>query len=162
MTAPPWSAFAIHEYAIVRCLYGTQPEHRAREVLSSVLAWLGLEEKGFEAGLAVNELVTNARLYAPPPYELRVYLSASVVKVAVVDGGSDHMELARRLEGTEAGRPTGDESGRGLQLVAGLFPGRCGAESATTCMGLSPAKQVWINLPRTRDPLEGEPGDALS
>lgn len=167
MTTPLRAASAITStdrrgHAIVRCLHGAQPEHRAREVLSSVLAWLGLEEKAFEAGLAVNELVTNARLHAPPPYELRVYLSANGVKIAVVDGGTDPAEVARRLEQTEAGQPTGDESGRGLQLVAGLFPGRCGAESATTCVGLSPAKQVWISLPGTFDRLEGEPGDAPS
>jgi hypothetical protein len=165
MTTPLWSASAITStdrrgHAIVRCLHGPEPEHRAREVLASVLVWLGLEENSFEAGHAINELVTNARLHAPPPYELRIYVSANGVKIAVVDGGIDHAEVARRLEQTEAGRPTGDESGRGLQLVAGLFPGRCGAEAATTCVGLSPAKQVWISLPLDR--LEGEPGDAPS
>lgn len=147
-------------YTIVRSLYGPQPERRAREAMLSVLAWVGMKDDLFEAELAVDELVTNARKHGRPPYELRVYLSAVNVKIAVVDGGTDHADLAQRLCQTTAGEPTPGESGRGLQLVAGLFPNRCGAEQTTTCVGLAPAKQVWITLPRNDDHPEGERRDA--
>jgi len=151
-----------HDFAIVRPLCGTRPERRAREVLEEVLAWLGHKGEAFEAGLAVSELVSNARLHAPPPCELHVYPSVSGVKIAVVDGGDDYVELAHRLAQTQAGRATRGESGRGLQLVAGLFPGRWGVGPATTCTGLSPAKQIWINLPGEGQPREGQSDGAPS
>jgi anti-sigma regulatory factor (Ser/Thr protein kinase) len=152
MNAPPWLDSQMgpnsQEYAIVRCLYGPEPEHRARDVIAKALTWLGLGKHGFDAELAVGELATNARKHAPPPYELRVYVSKAVVKIAIVDGGVDHSELAGRLAGTTTGQPTECESGRGLQLVTGLFHNRCGAELTTTCTGLGPVKQVWIALSR--------------
>ncbi len=154
MTAPSRPASTIAptrgEYAVIRCLYGRQPERRARDIVVSVFAWLGLKDEAFEAELAVDELVANAREHARPPYELRIYISADTIKIAVMDGGADHAALAHRLYAVTAGEPTEGESGRGLQLVAGLFSGRCGVEPTTSCIGLTPAKQVWIALPRTR------------
>lgn len=153
MDAPPRPVSQIvasnrNEHAIVRCLYGAQPVHRARGLVADVLTWLGRKDDVFEAELAVDELVSNAFKHAPAPYELRVYLSAAGVKVAVVDRGADHSDLARRLAGTTIGQQTEMLSGRGLQLIAGFFHGRCGVEPTTTCTGLGPAKQVWFALPQ--------------
>jgi anti-sigma regulatory factor (Ser/Thr protein kinase) len=154
MTAPPPGSLLASaregEQVIVRCLYEKEPEHHARDMVTGILPQLGLGET-FEAELAISELVANARRHAPGPYELRLYLAATGVKIAVVDGGNDHAELAQRLLQAAAEESTAEESGRGLQLVAGLFPGRCGAEPTTTCVGLSPAKQLWITVPGDGD-----------
>lgn len=138
------------EHAILRCLYGPHPEHRARRLITGELAMLGCKDALPDVELAVNELVANARQHAPAPYELRIIVTSAAVKIAVMDGGADHADLARRLARSDIGRPANGSSGRGLQIVAGLFPGACGAEPAYTCAGLRPAKQVWITTPRHR------------
>jgi hypothetical protein len=97
---------------------------------------------------AVNELVTNAHQHAPGPYELRVYFGPAEVKIAVMDSGGDHTALARRLLQAATTDVFDGESGRGLQIVTGLFPGAWGAEAVASCLGLTPAKQVWIAVPR--------------
>jgi hypothetical protein len=132
----------------IRCLHGRQPEHRARQIVADVLAGAGLAGELPDAELAVSELVTNARQHAPGPYELRIYVDPAAVKIAVMDGGADHIDVARKLVRAAAGLASGGESGRGLQIVTGLFPGSWGAEPAVACTGLAPAKQVWIMLPR--------------
>ena len=48
----------------------------------------------------------------------------------------------------------GGESGRGLQIVTGLFPGSYGVEPTVTCTGRTPAKQVWIEI---ECPVQNEP-----
>jgi Histidine kinase-like ATPase domain len=133
-------------YAVVRCLSGPRPEHRARRLVTDVLAAAGVEAGLGDVELAVNELVTNARQHAPGPYELRIIFGPTSVMVAVVDGGADHAELARRFLNAAAGGVADGESGRGLQIVAGLFPGSCGTGPTSTCTGLTPAKQVWITI----------------
>ncbi|MEV5830474.1 ATP-binding protein [Spirillospora sp. NPDC052242] len=143
------------ERTLVRCLDGPRPEHRARDVLVEVLGRLDATEETFEAELAVNELVTNARQHAPPPYELRISWTETRVTVAVVDGGADHDTVLKRLSRATAGCPSEGESGRGLQMVAGLFGGRCGAGATATSTGLVPAKQIWIVLPRKSRHPEG-------
>jgi anti-sigma regulatory factor (Ser/Thr protein kinase) len=110
-------------YAVVRCLSGPRPEHRARRLVTDVLAAAGVEAELDDVELAVNELITNARQHAPGPYELRIVFGPTSVMVAVVDGGADHAELARRFLNAAAGGVADGESGRGLQIVAGLFPG---------------------------------------
>ena len=104
--------------------------------------------------LAVHELVANARLHAPGPYELRILLGRGSMKIAVMDGGGDHAELERGLLRAASGGLGDGESGRGLQIVTGLFPGSCGVEPTATCTGLTPAKQVWIEIER---PVQDEP-----
>jgi anti-sigma regulatory factor (Ser/Thr protein kinase) len=136
----------------MRCLHGPQPEYRARQVVSGVLTHLGMDKELGDVEQAIQELVTNARKHAPRPYELRIYISypaAShpVVTVAVVDGGTDHAAVTRRLAEAAAGVPSLEESGRGLQMVTALFPGSCGAGPALTCPGRVAAKQVWISTP---------------
>jgi len=135
--------------AIIRCLHGSRPERRARRLVVSILTGAGLVTGLPDIELAVGELAANARLHAPGPYELRILLAPAFVKIAVMDGGGDHAELGRRLLQT-AGRELADgESGRGLQIVTGLFSGSCGAEPTSTCTGLTPAKQVWIVVERS-------------
>lgn len=135
-------------YAIVRCLHGPRPEHRARRLVLNALTSAGVITGLPDAELAVDELVANARLHAPGPYELRILIGRAFVKIAVMDGGGDHAELARRLLRAAAGGLADGESGRGLQIVTGLFPGSWGAEPTSTCTGLTPAKQVWIMVER--------------
>jgi hypothetical protein len=141
-------------YAIVRCLHGPRPEHRARRLIINILAGAGTVAGLSDVELAVHELVANARLHAPGPYELRILLGRGSVKIAVMDGGRDHAELGRRLLRAASGEPAGGESGRGLQIVTGLFPGSCGAEPTATCTGSTPAKQVWIEI---ENPVQNEP-----
>jgi hypothetical protein len=78
------------------------------------------------------------------------------VKIAVLDRGEDHHELALRMARAAAAGPLGGESdcesdgesdgesGRGLQIVTSLFPGAWGAEPVATCTGVTPAKQAWF------------------
>jgi hypothetical protein len=134
---------------IIRCLHGAHPEHRARRLVADILRQVGAVSDLPEVELAVSELVTNARQHAPRPYELRIFVTCTLVKIAVMDGGADHDALARRLVQAAAGVPADGESGRGLQIVTGLFPGSWGAEPVITCTGLSPAKQAWIAVPRS-------------
>lgn len=145
-------------YAIVRCLSGPEPEHRARRLVADVLAAVEIQVELGDVEVAVNELVTNARQHAPGPYELRIVFERASLKVVVVDGGADHAELARRFRDAAAGSVTDDESGRGLQIVTGLFPGSWGTGPTSTCTGLIPAKQVWITISRRPWP---EPGWGL-
>ena len=134
-------------YAIIRCLHGPRPEHRARRLVVSILAGAGTVARLPDVELAVHELVANARLHAPGPYELRILLGRGSVKIAVMDGGGDHAELGTRgCCVRPAEDSAGGESGRGLQIVTGLFPGSCGVEPTATCTGMTPAKQVWIEI----------------
>lgn len=135
-------------FAIVRCLYGPRPERRARRLAVQTLEAAGLRDELPDIELAVSELVANARQHAPGPYELRIILQPALVTVAVVDGGADHLELVHKLTRAAAGEMAEGESGRGLQIVTGLFPGCWGAGPATTCTGAAPAKQVWITVGR--------------
>lgn len=134
-------------YTLIRCLYGERPEHRARQLVAEVMA----REVAVDIAdiqLAVSELVSNARQHAPGPYELRMVFGRDLVKVAVLDGGADHAELTQKFRGVAAGRPASDESGCGLQIVTGLFPGAWGTGSALSCTGRTPAKEVWIAVER--------------
>ena len=141
-------------YAIIRCLHGPRPEHRARRLVVNILADGGTVARLPDVELAVHELVANARLHAPGPYELRILLGRGSVKIAVMDGGGDHAELESRLLRAASGEPADGESGRGLQIVTGLFPGSCGVEPTATCTGMTPAKQVWIEI---ECPVQNEP-----
>lgn len=137
-----------HCRVIVRSLYGPEPERRARHLATQVLADLDAAKRLDDVQLAIYEMATNAHRHAPPPYELRIFVSAAIVKLAVVDGGTDHEMLARRLAQTAtAGTPSLEESGRGLLLITALFPGAHGVEPAHAWPGQPGAKQVWISTP---------------
>lgn len=105
-----------------------------------------------EAELAVCEMVSNARRHAPPPHELRIFIYAKIVKVAVTDGGTDLAALADCLARAPAGVLSLEESGRGLQVITALFPDCCGVEPALAWPGRRAAKQVWISMPRPAMP----------
>jgi anti-sigma regulatory factor (Ser/Thr protein kinase) len=77
------------DFAIIRFLHGPEPERRARRLVTKVLTDLGIVEEVDDVQLAVCEMVTNARRHAPQPYELRIFICAEVVKVAVTDSGAD-------------------------------------------------------------------------
>jgi hypothetical protein len=141
-------------FAIVRYLHGPAPERRARRLVTDVLADLGIVEEIDDVQLAVSEMVTNARRHAPPPSELRIFICAEIVKVAVTDGGTDLDALTDRLGEAAAGVPVPalEESGRGLQVIAALFPNRCGVEPALAWPGRRGAKQVWVSVPRPAMP----------
>ena len=137
---------------IIRCLRGPQPERQARRLAACVLRRAGASCDVSDVETAVNELVTNARQHAPGPYELRIYIAPAGVKVAVMDSGGDHIALTRLLAQAATTEAFDGESGRGLQIVTGLFAGSWGTEAVASCMGLTPAKQVWITVPRLPSP----------
>jgi len=143
-------------------LDGHKPEYLARRTATAVLAGLGVgPERRGEVELAVAELAANAGRHAPGPRELRVRVSRDAVTLAVADGGGDYAAIARMLADPDpgAGVPWFEEHGRGLRIVAALFPGACGAAPVAAVRGGGgsggPAKEVWISLPL------GDHGDGL-
>ncbi|HLX51967.1 MAG TPA: ATP-binding protein [Streptosporangiaceae bacterium] len=161
MTPQPLSLIASLEPAqtITHRLDGPRPEHLARRVVTDVMTELGLIADLPDVELVINELVTNARQHAPGPYELRIFIECTTVKIAVLDGGADHAGIEHKLARAAQGAPTDAESGRGLQIVTGMFPGAWGAEPTVTCAGRTPAKQVWITMPRPTPDSPGQAGD---
>lgn len=123
-------------------LEGEQPERAARAAVAKVLARLGVKPSWRDdADLAVQELAVNARQHAPGPYELRVRVGEQAVRIAVADSGAGHAAIARMLAHAATGVPSLDERGRGLQIIAALFPGACGARQCGS------GKEVWISIP---------------
>ncbi|SEO55299.1 ATP-binding protein [Actinacidiphila rubida] len=89
----------------------------ARRVATAVLTvWSMPEELTADAGLILNELVSNAAEHATRGVSIRVTISrvsASRMRLAVIDMDPHHLP-ALRAAGPE------DENGRGLRMVAGL------------------------------------------
>lgn len=137
-------------YVIIRSLQVPEPERRARRLAVQALADLGVTDGLDDVQMAICEMVTNARKHAPPPYQLRIFIGTRTAKLAIADGGTDHEILANRWAQTTAGVPSLEESGRGLLLIAALFAGSCGVESARSWPGRPGAKQVWISVPLPR------------
>ncbi|HEX3958606.1 MAG TPA: ATP-binding protein [Trebonia sp.] len=138
---------------LVQSLDGEQSEYRSRDLTGRVLAFLGIDpDTTYQAQLAVQELATNARRHAPPPHELRIAIRASDVKIAVTDADPGHEAVAQSLATANSSQPGQDtsllsESGRGLLIIARLFPGACGAGPAGAASRARQAKQVWISIP---------------
>jgi len=138
---------------LVQSLDGEQPEYRSRELTGRVLAFLGIDpDMTYQAQLAVQELATNARRHAPPPHELYIAIRTRDVKIAVTDADPCYEAVAQLLAAAISGQPEQDtsllsESGRGLRIIAALFPGACGAGPARTACRSRQAKQVWIIIP---------------
>jgi anti-sigma regulatory factor (Ser/Thr protein kinase) len=156
----PERALPSPELTLVQPLDGEQPEHRARDLTSRVLAILGIDpDTTYQVQLAVQELATNARRHAPPPHELHITICTSDVKIAVTDADSCHEAVAQLLAAA-ASHPEDtsllSESGRGLRIIAALFPGACGAGPACAPSSSRQAKQVWISVPLP-DPIGGKP-----
>jgi len=134
---------------------GEQPERQSRDLVGWLLAILGSDpDVIFQAQLAVQELAANARGHAPPPRELHVTVNVDSVKIAVIDADPNYEAIARLLAAAADDRqPERDdsalsESGRGLRIVAALFPGACGAEPAGARSRSGQGKQVWISVRR--------------
>jgi anti-sigma regulatory factor (Ser/Thr protein kinase) len=132
-------------------LEGEKPSCRARRAVTSLLTGLGVSaERRDEAEVAITELVVNAERHAPGPRELRIVTRSDAVTFAVADGGGDHALIARVLADPGDGVEWFEEHGRGLQIVAALFPEACGAR---LCAGppqpaqpARPAKEVWFSV----------------
>jgi Histidine kinase-like ATPase domain len=149
---PPWPAADNAGTVTTVSLDGHKPECLARRTVTAALARLGVSaERRGEVELAVAELVANAGLHAPGPRELRVRVGQDAVTLGVADGGGDCAVIARILADPGAGVPWFEEHGRGLRIVAALFPGACGAAPVAAVRGGGgsdgPAKEVWITLP---------------
>ncbi len=146
---------------LVQPLDGEQPEHRSRDLTGRVLTILGIDpDTTYQAQLAVQELATNARRHAPPPHELHITICTSEVKIAITDAGPHHEAVAQLLAAATSSQPEQDasllsESGRGLRIIATLFPGACGAGPACASSRSRQAKEVWISVPLP-DPIEGK------
>jgi anti-sigma regulatory factor (Ser/Thr protein kinase) len=138
---------------LVQSLDGEKPEYRSRELTGRVLAFLGIDpDMTYQVQLAVQELATNARRHAPPPHELYIAIRTRDVKIAVIDADPGYEAVAQLLAAARRGQPEQDasllsESGRGLRIIAALFPGACGAGPARTACRSRQAKQVWIIIP---------------
>ena len=129
-------------------LDGTRPESVARHVVTEVLSGLDVSPgRRDDAELAIQELVVNARLHAPGPHELLVAVDGDAATFAVADGGDDHAAVARLLARPMAEVPDCAERGRGLRIVAALFPGDCGACSGRAAGLAGAGKQVWFRVP---------------
>jgi anti-sigma regulatory factor (Ser/Thr protein kinase) len=150
---PQAQALQAPELTLTQLLDGEQPEHQARDLTGRVLAILGIDpDTTYQAQLAVQELATNARRHAPAPRELHVTIRASDVRIAVTDADPRHETVTRLLAAVASSQPEQDasllsESGRGLQIIATLFPGACGAGPAYLPASSPEAKQVWISIP---------------
>lgn len=101
-----------------------------------VRGWLdarGVTGEADSALLLVNELITNARRYAPGSVRLRLFLRPELLRCEVLDTHTGRPRLVR------AGAD--DEAGRGLQLV----------DIMATRWGHVPVvrrgKVVWFDLP---------------
>jgi anti-sigma regulatory factor (Ser/Thr protein kinase) len=133
-------------------LEGEKPSCRARRAVIKVLTGLGVcAERRDEAEVAITELVVNAERHAPGPRELRIIATPDRVTFAVADGGGDHAMIARILADPGAGVEWFEEHGRGLLIVAALFPGACGARVCPdppprAATPARPAKEVWISV----------------
>jgi anti-sigma regulatory factor (Ser/Thr protein kinase) len=132
-------------------LEGKKPSCRARRAVTRILTALGVSaERRDEAEVAITELVVNAERHAIGPRELRIIANRDTVTFAVADGGGDHAMVARMLADPGPGAEWFEEHGRGLQIVAALFPGACGARvcpgAAARATPVQPAKEVWISV----------------
>jgi len=93
--------------------------HAVRRIVAEGCAWLAVPAELTDAAvLAVDELATNAQIFGP--YELRLYTDPPGWGVADrCPAGIDR--VAGLLAGGQ-GIPSMDEDGRGLLIVATLFP----------------------------------------
>ncbi|HTU74794.1 MAG TPA: ATP-binding protein [Trebonia sp.] len=140
-------------------LDGARPESVARQVVTSLLSGLGVgPDRCDDAELAIQELVVNARLHAPGPHELHVAIAGDSVTFAVADGGDDHAAVARLLADPLAEVPFCAERGRGLRIVAALFPGDCGSRRTRAAGFPATGKHVWFRVAPIKPMIGAQPG----
>jgi anti-sigma regulatory factor (Ser/Thr protein kinase) len=148
----PERALPSARLTLVQALDAEQSEYRSRDLTGRVLDILGIDlDTIYQAQLAVQELATNARRHAPPPHELHIAIRAGDVRLAVTDADPRYEMVAQLLATANSSQPEQagllSESGRGLRIIATLFPGACGAGPACAASRGRQAKQVWISIP---------------
>ncbi|MET8508142.1 ATP-binding protein [Streptomyces sp. NPDC004787] len=112
--------------------------HAARPVLA---AWGLSEDRIYDTLVVISELVTNAVTHALPPVVLHLRATADAsggVQVHVADGGP----RASTDCGSWAAARTGDEHGRGGQIVSAL----AGHTGTGTDSGLDGLIDHWAGL----------------
>jgi hypothetical protein len=123
----------------VTCLPGRKPVHarQARQQARTVLEAWGLGEHADLGELIVSELVTNAVCHGDGPIEMQLSFADGDLRVEVHDTGG--------------GRPvrrhaaSGDECGRGLELLDGLIELH-GGELGVIGDQAGPGKTVYVML----------------
>ena len=126
------------ESAVIRLL-GREPVHAhdARQRARDLLAAWDLGEQASVGELVVSELVSNAVCHGHAPIWLRLSANGSSLRVEVHDVG--------------AGRPvrkhpgSGDECGRGLEVLDGLIDLHGGERGVITDLD-GPGKTVYVVL----------------
>jgi anti-sigma regulatory factor (Ser/Thr protein kinase) len=119
----------------------------ARRALMEVMTEEGLEDRAFDAALAVSEIVTNAVLHGREPITLRFRVATDGIRVEVHDG-SPVSPAFSMLDPTAV-------TGRGLMLVS----------AAADSWGVDPdenGKTVWFGFDHVRrNSAEAEETDRL-
>jgi anti-sigma regulatory factor (Ser/Thr protein kinase) len=132
-------------------------ERRARTILRDVLSRTdAADDDVLDAEHIAAELAVNAVQHGASPYELRVVFVGEFWPVWCEVADSDpEPDGVRRWLCHAAGAPVGEgviaelsESGRGLQMAAGLSDGRCAAYATTVCQTSAAGKAVGFALPR--------------
>ena len=135
-----------------------RPARHARRLLRDHLAGrIGDSAVMEDVEVMASEVATNAGLYCPPPYELRVVEHDGVpVAVEVADTGPGlDLVTANLAAGAipknpdEIGEAALGLGGWGLSIVARLSAGRCGARPTQLKDYPNPGKSVWFAIPRS-------------
>jgi anti-sigma regulatory factor (Ser/Thr protein kinase) len=137
---------ATRESALI-CLPGRDPAHArdARRDVRMLLTVWGLGEQASLGELVVSELVTNAVCHGEAPIWLRLSADSGSLRAEVHDDG--------------AGRPvrkhpgSGDECGRGLELLDGLIDVH-GGERGVVSDPDGPGKTVYVVLSLAATPAD--------
>ena len=107
----------------------------ARRLVRQTLAEWGLDRYVNHAALISSELVTNALRHGAGTITVRLYRAGRSLRVEVHDHGAGRP--VRRHAGT------GDEGGRGLEVVDGLI-GMYGGQRGCTDDVTGPGKTVYV------------------
>ena len=132
-------------------------EQRARTILRDVLGPLHIDGDAVaDAEHVIAELAINAVQHAEPPCELRIMFLGEVWPAwcEVADSSPALDVVRRRLQGAvvtadDAMIPELAESGRGLQVAAGLSNGRCAVYPTAICQTGAIGKAIGFALPGT-------------
>lgn len=125
------------------------PVRLARRETRLVLTALDIsDDQVFEIEEAVAELATNAQSYAPPPWQLRIYLDHRWLWVGVFDAGArTRWALSDLLRRATAAPDPCHLHGRGLFLTRQACGGACWVRPAVEEIGGVPGKEVLLRFP---------------
>jgi anti-sigma regulatory factor (Ser/Thr protein kinase) len=112
----------------------------ARDQARKALAGWGLAEHADLAALIISELVTNAIVHGHDPIWMRLTAGTTSLLIEVHDGSN--------ARPTRKHPDTGDESGRGLELIDTLT-GLHGGQRGLTTDPAKPGKTIHVTLPLT-------------